>query len=734
MQHTSRSESLLDHLNPAQRTAVCHGQGPILIFAGAGSGKTRVLTHRIAYLIAEYGISATRILAVTFTNKAAREMRERTESLLGRDCRGLWIGTFHSCCARMLREAGQSIGVPPDFVIFDTNDQMSMMREILKEQNLDQERYPPKTVLETISKAKERLQDPSVYSDSAADVYSRTCARVYRLYEERLRASDALDFDDLLLYAVRLLHEDANALQLFQTRFQHILVDEYQDINYAQYRLIHQLAAAHRNICVVGDDDQSIYAFRGADVNLILRFERDYPEACIVTLDQNYRSTQTILDAAHAVVSRNPHRRPKRLWTSNGKGSPIQHREVGNEQEEAIFVVETIGRAIADGRRTYRDFAVLYRTNAQSRAFEEVFVNFGVPHRLVGARPFYQRKEVKDVIAYLRLVRNPHDAVSLKRVINVPARGIGATSLQRLELAAKDAGLGLWAALNSPQVLVIVSPRARNAIAGFTSLIQDLCDFAASASVAELAHEVIQRTRYIEALQTVGASENRERIENVKELLTVTQRFDDLDEERSLAAFLEQVALVSELDDHAATGNAVTLMTLHASKGLEFPVVFMVGMEQGLLPHSRALQDDTEMEEERRLCYVGITRAKEELYVTNAYRRNLFGLTALNAPSVFLREMGVQKEPPTSRPAPIASDLVRPVQQVTVPTAESKPVPNRPRPFRDGARVSHHVFGKGIVISVRPSNEDYEVTVSFPDHGIKKLLHSMARLQNEDHR
>lgn len=725
MPKTSPDHPLLKGLNDAQRKAVLHSGGPLLVFAGAGSGKTRVLTHRIAYLMAEHGVPAHRIFAATFTNKAANEMRERTEALIGRSCRGMWIGTFHACCARMLRESGSAIGLNTQFVVFDDADQMAAVRACMRALQISEERFAPRAVLSAISRAKEKLITAEQYAENHHGYFEDVVSRVYRAYQDQLLADSALDFDDLLMQAVAMLQRDAGVRQYYQQRFDHVLVDEYQDINYAQFVLVELLAAAHRNICVVGDDDQSIYAFRGAQVDLILRFERDYPDATVVKLEQNYRSTQPILDAAHRVVSHNRTRQPKRLWTQVKGGHPIESQEVPNEQEEAVFVANRILAHVTSGG-TFSDCAVLYRTNAQSRAFEEVFTNFRVPFRLVGARPFYERKEVKDIVSYLRLAHNPMDTVSLKRVINVPSRGIGATSVAHLEQAATASGRSLWEVIHDRAVLQTLTPRAAIAVVGFADLIAELGNLATVSSITDLVQAVIERTGYIGYLDGKTAADQRDRVENVKELLTVTSRFDAMDDDdRSLARFLEQVALVSDLDENSAQRSAVSLMTLHASKGLEFDTVFLVGMERGVFPHARALDDEREMEEERRLCYVGITRARRRLIVTYAYRRTLYGMCTNNAPSQFLSEMGVLPQTQTLR----SLLQERAHTQATWPTPA--PVPPKKTPPADGLRpgdkVTHASFGTGVVVSVRTTGDDPEVAVAFPQRGTVRILQSYLR-------
>lgn len=654
-------------------------------------------------------------------------MRERTERLLGRSCRGLWIGTFHSCCARMLRESGEEAGIAPDFVILDDGDQITLVRDCLKALNIDAERYPPRGILTQISRAKERLIPASVFTARANTHYERLCATVYERYEQQLQENNALDFDDLLMKTVRMFEEHPAILQRYQERFHHILVDEYQDINYAQYVLVNQLAAAHGNVCVVGDDDQSIYAFRGAEVDLMLRFERDYPNARVIKLEQNYRSTQNILDVAHRVVSNNRTRAPKKLWTQNAVGKPVELHELPNEQEEALFVLQRIQSDVLQGRRRYGDIAILYRTNAQSRAFEEAFMNAGVPHRLVGARPFYQRKEVKDILAYLRVARNPLDSVSLRRIINVPARGIGATTQSYLEQVAELTGRSLWQVITDEQTMRSLPTRAQQAVSEFVKLVSVLKEVATTATVADLVVEVLRHTRYVEALQSVGSNESRERVENVHELLSVARRFDESEEEdRSLGRFLEQVALVSDLDTQDLSQNAVTLMTVHSSKGLEFDMVFLVGMEEGLFPHSRSLESEKDIEEERRLCYVGVTRARSELVVTHAVNRSLFGMSCRNKPSRFIEEMGLM---PASSPAPTLPPSRSSQTTWDRPSPLAIPQKDGPPPFRVGQRVTHESFGQGLVVSVKPLGTDYEVAVAFPNAGVRRLLHSMAKLQ-----
>ncbi|MEP6756932.1 MAG: DNA helicase PcrA, partial [Chthonomonadales bacterium] len=639
MPASDSSETLLEKLNPAQREAVLHKDGPLLIFAGAGSGKTRVLTHRVSYLISHHNVNPRSILAVTFTNKAAKEMKERIVDLVGDDSRSMWIGTFHSTCARLLRESGELIGIPRGFQIYDDSDQVSIIKECLNELKLDDKRFAPRAVLSHISKAKDKLVTPEDFHNHFTGYFEDIVQRVYTLYRNKLKRNLALDFDDLLMMSVRLLEQRPEALEKYQNRLHYLLIDEYQDVNFSQYKLMSLLANKRRNICVVGDDDQSIYMFRGADVSLILQFEKDYPDAKIIKLEQNYRSTKNILAAAHSVVSQNVGRADKQLWTENEHGGKLVLREADNEQEEAVWVMQQIRELTTFGKHNSGDIAILYRTNAQSRAFEEVFVNFQTRYKIVGGLRFYDRKEVKDALAYLRVVNNPQDTVSLKRIINVPTRGIGAGSIAALEKLALDKGTSLWEEIQEVHSSSSIQQRIRTSIASFARMIEELREMKDNIGVTELAENILSRSGYLEDLEEDRSMEAQTRAENVRELLTVTTRFEMESEERSLSAFLENVALVSDLDGLDPSQQAVTLMTLHSAKGLEFPIVFLVGMEEGVFPHSRSLDQDNQLEEERRLCYVGITRAREKLFLSHAYRRTLYGGISNNAPSRFLKEI-----------------------------------------------------------------------------------------------
>jgi DNA helicase-2/ATP-dependent DNA helicase PcrA len=740
---------LLDSLNPTQQEAVIHTEGPLLILAGAGSGKTRVLTHRVAHLL-EQGVPGGRILAVTFTNKAANEMKERIRRLVGGRAFESWIGTFHAVCARILRQDGEAIGLDRNFVVFDDGDQITLVKECLVELDISDQEYKPRVILSAISRAKEQLLDPDAYRRANAGAFEEVVARVYRLYQEKLAASRALDFDDLIALTVRLLNESPTARDYYQDRFQYILVDEYQDINLGQYELIRALAHKHRNLCVVGDDDQSVYSWRGADIQFILAFERDYPDAKVIKLEQNYRSTQNILDAAHHVVRHNVGRTDKKLWTNNPDGELIRAYEAVSEQDEADWVATTIDRLVKEHGRSYEEFAILYRTNAQSRIFEEVLLRRRVPHKLVGGQRFYERREVKDLLAYLRLILNPFDAMSLRRAIGTPSRGIGAVSMQRLEQFAVTEEISLFEALEHADEVPNLTPRVKAASLQFVQMIRVLQQYQDSLSVTAITQEVIDRSGYIRELRNEQTIEAQTRIENIEEFTTVTQEFDRNAEEPTLRAFLEHVALMSDVDTYQEGTDAVTLMTLHAAKGLEFSSVFLAGLEEGIFPHSRSLYDAKALEEERRLCYVGITRAMRELTLTYASRRTLFGSVQLNQPSRFLRDIPEELfhtglparvstpqvpagrastgswQPAAGRASEGSSLRDLDVQEL-VNTLKSRSTGR----FRPGDQVRHATFGDGIVVKSTGTGDQEQVSVIFAGHGEKKLLASIARLDKK---
>lgn len=733
-------------LNPEQFEAVQHPAGPLMVFAGAGSGKTRVITTRIARLIEE-GVPPYRILAVTFTNKAAKEMRSRVEEMVGPKAKDLWMGTFHSVCARLLRIEGKAIGLPSNFVVYDDNDQMSLIKDLLKRKGMDDKSIQPRAVLSEISRAKEKLVGPKAYEEQAAGYFERIVASIYPEYNQALANANALDFDDILLKSVRLLEQSAEVREKLQERFLHVLIDEYQDVNFAQYQLVHHLAAKHENIMIVGDDDQSIYAWRGADVSLMLRFQQDYPQARVVKLVQNYRSTKRILDAAHHVIKHNRSRADKRLWTENQDGAAVTVSEAGSEQDEAMLVVDSILREVRTGRRSYRDFAVLYRTNAQSRVLEEAMLTMRVPHMLVGGQRFYERKEVKDIVCYLRLVYNCDDNTALRRVINVPARAIGPGAIEKLEANATAKGITLWQSLQDEEWLSSVPTKTRDGARRFVGCVEEAAHLPQEGDVAPILKAVMNRSDYLDVLRSERSEEAQARLENLQELLNVATEFDAGPEPHGLGPFLEQVALVSDVDSYEDGSDAVTLMTLHSSKGLEFPVVFLVGMEEGVFPHSRALGEDHELEEERRLCYVGMTRAREELHLTHAHRRTLFGQPSFNPRSRFLDDIPssnierLQGATYSARPRGLRAvhqersgrySTVEPDYEEfeEIDVEESKPKPSWNPPFAVGQKVSHGKFGIGVVVACSPLKNDAEVTVAFPGAtGVKKLVQSFAKLE-----
>lgn len=637
-------------LNKEQREAVEATEGPLLIMAGAGSGKTRVLTHRIGYLIAQRKAAPWNILAITFTNKAAREMQERVTQLIGPSGRDIWVSTFHSMCVRILRKDIERIGYTSSFTILDATDQQSVVRSCLKQLNLDPKVHNPRAILGAISNAKNELLTAAQYEYAEGDYFTQIVAKVYKEYENKLRVNNALDFDDLIMKTIELFQAEPDVLTFYQQKFQYVHVDEYQDTNRAQYLLCKMIAEQHHNICVVGDSDQSIYRWRGADIRNILTFEKDYPEVKTILLEQNYRSTANILNAANEVIKNNRGRKPKRLWTSAGEGQKLRVFQAGSEHEEGYFIAKEINNNRAQGI-TFGDHAILYRTNAQSRVIEEVLIKSDIPYQIIGGVRFYERMEIKDILAYLRLISNPNDDTSFERIINVPKRGIGNVTLDKIVERATADGDSLFSVLYSLDEMEL-GARARSALLEFKEMIENLHQMADYLSVTELVEQVLELTQYRVALEAEGSLEATARVENIEELLSVTQDFERKNEDdRSLLAFLTDLALIADIDalddeeeesddgDGVKKSNAVTLMTLHSAKGLEFPVVFIAGMEEGVFPHSRTFEDEEELEEERRLAYVGITRAEQKLYLTCATRRMLFGRTTSNAPSRFLREI-----------------------------------------------------------------------------------------------
>ncbi len=693
-------KSLLTSLNPPQAEAVVYTEGPLLILAGAGSGKTKTLTHRIAYLIAMKKVAPTEVLAVTFTNKAAGEMRFRVAGLLGRPAFDRtfmpFLGTFHAVCVRLLRTEAETLGLSRRFVIFDEQDSLATIKQAMRKLRIDEKRWQPSLIKNLISQAKNELIDPLAYSGYAQGAAQKLAAAIYKDYQQLLAANQALDFDDLLFKVVQLFREQPAVLSKWQRQFRYILIDEYQDTNRAQYELARLLAQKHRNICVVGDDWQSIYSWRGANYRNILEFERDWPDAKVVKLEQNYRSSQSIIDAAQAIITKNERRSEKKLWTNNPAGSPVRIWPVTSETAEAELVAKTIRSAINKDARTLKDFVVLYRANAQSRPLEEVFIRHSLPYRIVGGVRFYERKEIKDALAFLRFIYQPDDEVAFKRIINLPPRGLGAKSLAEFSAFRETRGLSILGALGQIEQAASLSPKARASFTSFNRLITELVARAQELKVDELIQLLLKRSGYLDYLND-GSILAADRIENVQELISVAQGYEDLD----LATFLEEVALVADIDSYDNGAEAVTLMTLHAVKGLEFPIVFMVGMEEGVFPHARSLLDPDQLEEERRLCYVGMTRAREELNLVYATARLLHGQMMHNPPARFLSEIEDKAE----------------LGAISSAGAPGRSETTAPTDFKHGQLVRHAQFGTGTVIGI---NGD-EISVDFDDNGVKEL-------------
>jgi ATP-dependent DNA helicase UvrD/PcrA len=702
-------EELLAGLNPAQREAVLHVDGPLLVVAGAGSGKTRVLTHRVAHLIRAHGVKPNEILAITFTNKAATEMRERLERILGRMSRAIWILTFHAACGRILRREAERLGYRSSFTIYDQADQVRVVKACLEELGKDPKRFTPRGIHAQISNAKNQLVSPEEYSSRVASFWDQTVAEVYELYQRRLFASNAVDFDDMLMLTVDVLERFPEALERWQSTFHHVLVDEYQDTNHAQYRLLQLLAAKHRNVFAVGDPDQSIYAFRGADIRNILDFEQDFGGSDLVALEQNYRSTNAILEAANAVIDNNRDRKPKRLWSELGEGDPVEVVEVEDEHAEARFVAAEIARLVESGYSA-AEIAVFYRTNAQSRVLEDVLVRQGVPYQVIGGPRFYERAEIKDAVAYLSLLNNSDDAVALMRIANRPRRGIGDTSIQRLVAHATALGISLWDATADPEAAGVATASAR-AIRGFRTTIESLMSAAQELEVDELVERVLERSGTIEAYEAERTIEARGRIENLSELVGSAQEYRARADEPSLSGFLEEVQLQSDQDTLADGAAQVTLMTIHNAKGLEYRVVFLIGMEEGIFPHSRSIEDN-EVEEERRLAYVGMTRAMERLTLAHATARALYGRREYNLPSRFLDEL----------PASVARERLRPASWSGYAQSPRQVLPRDERSvpaLATGDSVRHGSLGEGVVTRIEP---DGVVTVRFAADGSERRL------------
>jgi DNA helicase-2/ATP-dependent DNA helicase PcrA len=724
------TEHLLEGLNSEQRRAVETTEGPLLIQAGAGSGKTKTLTHRIAYLIATGRATPFNILAVTFTNKAAKEMRERVALLLGEraENRGFmpYMGTFHGICVRLLRQDGEHIGIPSTFVIFDEADRQAAVKGASKQLMIDEKAFPARTLSGIISSAKNEMIGPHEYAENANSPAQQAAAQVYPLYQQALKDASALDFDDLINRTVQLFKTQPEIRAKWQRQFKYIMIDEYQDTNAAQYQLVHLLTSEHRNIAVVGDDWQSIYSWRGADFRNILKFEKDFKDCTVIKLEQNYRSSKHILDAAHAIITKNAQRSDKRLWTDAGDGLPVQMLPVGSERAEGEAIIRRVRMGVDSGLRHYRDYAVLYRTNAQSRSIEEAFVHYGIPYRVVGGVRFYDRKEIKDLLGYLRLIFQPEDFVSFERIVNIPARGVGAKSLQNFRGWQLSNGLTLFQALQQAAECADITPKARNALSELGDILSALRIVSEEASVAGLIDSLLRRIDYLHYLDD-GSPQGEARQENVRELLSVAQEYQDA----GLAGFLEEVALVSDLDGADFGGDAVTLMTLHAAKGLEFPVVFMAGLEESIFPHSRALYDQSEMEEERRLCYVGMTRARQELYMLYATSRLLYGGVQHNPPSRFLSEIDGEFQATNTFEPQYSFQANNDGRLFGMDTDASmnQPVPNdEPRyvpDLNEGDGVRHKVFGVGTVMEL----DGDTAVVYFKGKGARKLNISFAPLE-----
>ena len=740
--------SIYDTLNPPQREAVAQTEGPVLILAGAGSGKTRVLTHRIAYLMDEKGVNPWNILAITFTNKAAQEMRERVDKLVGFGSESIWVSTFHSACVRILRRHIDNLGYDTNFTIYDTDDQKSLMKDVCRKMNIDTKIYKERSLLAQISHAKDELLTPDDMEMKAAGDYNmKKVASVYREYQAALRKNNALDFDDLIVKTVELFEKCGAVLEYYQERFKYIMVDEYQDTNTAQFKFISLLAQRYQNLCVVGDDDQSIYKFRGANIGNILGFEHVFPDARVIRLEPNYRSTRNILNAANQVIANNTERKAKTLWTENEEGSKVHFRQFLNAYEEAEYVAGEIGKLKRNGLGNYRDCAILYRTNAQSRIFEEKFIAANIPYKLVGGVNFYARKEIKDLLCYLKTINNARDDLAVQRIINVPKRGIGATTLGRVQDYADNMGISLYEALRVAEEVPSIG-RSLSKIDGFVTFIQMLKSKADVMTVEEILQEVIDSTGYVAELEAEDTEESRARIENIDELISKTVAYQEAMEEQNqsatLSGFLEEVALVADIDTVDPDQDYVLLMTLHSAKGLEFPKVFMVGMEDGIFPSHMTISygDDGEMEEERRLCYVGITRAMKDLTLTCAQQRMIRGETQYNRVSRFVREIPrelvdlghtIQEKKPKVEeliPTPAKYSKMKEILQGrNYKPREFKVTKANSLDYEVGDTVRHIKFGVGIVKEIVEGGRDYEVTVEFDKVGVKKMFASFAKLK-----
>ncbi|MCF3944928.1 DNA helicase PcrA [Oceanobacillus alkalisoli] len=734
------TNELLTGLNKEQQEAVKHTDGPLLIMAGAGSGKTRVLTHRIAYLLEEKGVAPRNVLAITFTNKAAREMRERVMRLVGPEAEFMWVSTFHSMCVRILRRDIDRIGYNRNFTILDSADQLSVVKQVLKNIDLDPKQYDPRAMLGQISSAKNELITDAEFEQKAGNFFERQVARVYSGYQTMLRKNQSLDFDDLIMQTIILFKRVPEVLEYYQRRFQYIHVDEYQDTNHAQYFLVKQLANRYQNLCVVGDSDQSIYRWRGADIGNILTFEEDYPSARTILLEQNYRSTKFILQAANNVIENNSGRKPKNLWTENDDGSKITYYEGTTEQDEALFITDEIRGLIKDGYGP-DEIAILYRTNAQSRAVEDTLMKSNISYQMVGGTRFYDRKEIKDMLAYLRLITNLDDDISFERIVNEPKRGIGATTVERLRAYAAIHDISFFEAVKDVD-FTGVSKRAAQSLAEFGELIQSFAQQQDFLTATDMVEQVLQRTGYEEMLKREQSLEAQSRLENLEEFKTVTQEFEkSAEEDKTLVAFLTDLALIADIDridEEEETEQKVTLMTLHAAKGLEFPVVFLIGMEENVFPHSRSMFDEEEMEEERRLAYVGITRAEKVLYLTSAKMRTLYGRTNMNPISRFIQEIpeelleGMEQ----AKKSMFGSSFDRRTEETSPPKRKARRMVQTStaadEEWKAGDKANHKKWGTGTVVRVQGEGDKVELDVAFPaPTGIKRLLAQFAPITKE---
>jgi len=743
-------QELLKGMNDKQAEAVLATEGPLLIMAGAGSGKTRVLTHRVAYLIEEKHVLPWRILAITFTNKAAREMRERVCALLGDNGQDVWVSTFHALCVRILRREIEQIGYNRAFTIADPSEQLTLMKHVCRDLNIDTKKFEPKAILGTISNAKNELQTPADYVGLANSPFEKIVAQCYTEYQKRLHQNQALDFDDLIMQTIRLFKENKETLVYYQDKFQYIHVDEYQDTNEAQYTLVNMLAEKYQNLCVVGDADQSIYGWRGANMDNIMNFEHDYPAAKSVMLEQNYRSTKTILEAANGVINHNQYRKPKELWTDNQDGELITYYRGQSERDESLFVITKIQEEITTNHRHFGDFAVLYRTNAQSRVIEESFVKANMPYKMVGGHKFYDRKEIKDILAYLRLVVNASDSMSFERVVNSPKRGIGPGTLEKLNQFAEDHQWSLLEAAQNAELSTIPA-KSRKTLIDFGYVIGDLTKMREFLNVTQLTEELLAKTGYKKALEIENTLESQSRLENIEELLSVTTQFDahyepEEDDSDLFVDFLAELSLVSDLDSVEEEASEVTMMTLHAAKGLEFPVVFLMGLEEGIFPLSRALMEEDELEEERRLAYVGITRAESKLYLTNAYSRMLYGRQQSNQASRFIGEIDdklldyangnagsiPERKVPFGRQNSYARATATTYGQGQATTSHKiadTTGGDNSGSWQAGQKVQHKKWGIGTVVKVNGSGNDQELDIAFKEQGVKRLLASFAPIE-----